>query len=301
MTSTEHSDHSEVVSNSIYDDIDNYDTNNTKLKIRSTFFTLNNPTETDFNCLMSLVHNKLESRYIIFQKEVGENGTEHYQGFMYFHNQIALGTLNKAIPRAHLMKPRNIKACILYCKKERTRIDGPWELGKIPEQGRRTDLESIAKRFIETDIKTFVDEHPMEYVRFTKGLHSLKNVITKHRTEPPTVYWYWGPSGLGKTRTCYEAHIESVYMKDGSQWWDGYEQQEAIIIDDFDGKWPFRDLLRLLDRYPYAGQIKGGYVKINSPFIYITCEYEPSNFWQDNDLAQVMRRLKGVRAFGESE
>jgi len=78
-------------------------------------------------------------------------------------------------------------------------------------------------------------------------------------------------------------------------WWDGYEQQEAIIIDDFDGKWPYRDLLRLLDRYPYQGQFKGGYFKVNSPYIYITCEFAPSYFWQGNEYAQVFRRLKEVK------
>ena len=81
-------------------------------------------------------------------------------------------------------------------------------------------------------------------------------------------------------------------MKDGTPWWDGYTNQDVILIDDFDGKWPFRDLLRLLDRYPYQGQIKGGYVKINSPHIYITCEFPPADIYQPgNELNQIIRRL----------
>lgn len=99
---------------------------------------------------------------------------------------------------------------------------------------------------------------------------------------------------------------KTYYIKDGTQWWDEYEQQEAIIIDDFDGKWPFRDLLRLLDRYPYQGQFKGGYVPINSPFIYITCEHPPDWFWgpmakapltgdrSANELAQMLRRIDEI-------
>ena len=42
-------------------------------------------------------------------------------------------------------------------------------------------------------------------------------------------------------------------IKDGTQWWYQYEGQEAVVIDDFDKKWPFRDLLRPLDRYPNQG------------------------------------------------
>ena len=43
--------------------------------------------------------------------------------------------------------------------------------------------------------------------------------------------------------------------------WDGYKQQEAIIIDDFDNTIPYRTLLRMLDRY---GQVNDGYEKLKS-------------------------------------
>jgi hypothetical protein len=66
------------------------------------------------------------------------------------------------------------------------------------------------------------------------------------------------------------------------------------VIDDFDGKWPYRDLLRLLDRYVYQGQIKGGYVHINSDYIIITCEHRPEEYWSGNELTQVRRRLDCV-------
>lgn len=294
---THHTDiHTDVGSNNIYTDKDPYDTTNTKLKIRSTFFTINNYTETDENCLRSIVHGKENSRYLVYQQEVGTEGTPHLQGFMYFYNNIELGTLNKQLPRAHFEKPKNIKACILYCKKERTRIGGPYEFGKMPEQGRRTDLETAAKNFLEKPLAEFVANDPMTYVRFHKGLHALKTVTETDRKEAPTVYWFWGESGAGKTRTAFESH-EKCYMKNSTKWWDGYEQGAAIIIDDFDGKWPFRDLLRLLDRYPYQGETKGGHVKINSSHIYITCDEAPQHWWSDNELKQILRRITEVRRF----
>jgi len=292
--------HSDVVSNSIGDDIETTEIEDVNNKIRATFFTLNNPTDDDKMRMLHIINGKEDSRYLVYQLEKGKDGTPHFQGFFYFYNQVKLKTLNKILPRAHFMKPKCIKACILYCKKERTRVEGPFEIGKCPAQGQRTDLEDMAKKFLTLKIDQFVDEFPMEYVKYNRGLKALKEVTQKHRTAPPTVIWLWGPSGVNKTRTPFEKHIDSVYIKDGTHWWDNYNQEEAIIIDDFDGKWPFRDLLRLLDRYPYQGQTKGSYVKINSPYIYITCEYPPEEYWQDNELAQVMRRLTKVERMGLS-
>lgn len=273
-----------------------------KLQIRSTFFTLNNPTEEEEKLLIATITSNIDTRYLVYQLEAGdEKQTEHFQGFMYFFNKITLGTLNDLFPRMALFKPRCIKACILYCKKKNTSIRGPYEYGKMPEQGRRTDLESVAQKYLTLSVIDFVKEAPTEYIRYHRGLQALKQATIVHRdpNTPPRVVWHWGPAGSNKTRTAYDRHIGSVYVKDGSQWWDGYEQQEAIIIDDFDGKWPYRDLLRLLDRYPYQGQIKGGFVKITSPFIYITCEDPPEHFWIDNKLAQITRRINEIIRFGE--
>jgi len=117
-----------------------------------------------------------------------------------------------------------------------------------------------------------------------------------HRTEMPIVTWIWGESGAGKTRKATEMG-KSFYMKDETIWWDNYEQEECIVIDDYswDGSEDsFRRLLRICDRYKLQGQTKGGYVKINSKYICITCEYPPDHYWHGSKLQQIMRRLANV-------
>lgn len=175
-----------------------------------------------------------------------------------------------------------------YCRK------GPSvrSTGEMAQQGRRTDLEDAVELVRTGGAALVAEEKPHVFVKFHKGLEKLETMKYQHRTGPPKVIWIWGPSGSGKTR---EAAQGSFYMKDGSIWWDGYKQEDRIVIDDFDGKWPFRDLLRLLDRYPYQGQIKGGYVKINSPEIWITCEFPPGKYWEESELSQIKRRCTEVR------
>lgn len=258
-------------------------------KSRAWFLTLNNPSEEEIQKMMTI-----KFRYIIFQHEVGEEGTPHIHACICYENAVVMP--KRYVPRGHWERVYKLDACIAYCSKEETRTSGPIEVGDRPQQGRRTDLKEIAKAFVEMKEEEFVEEHPEEFIQYYRGLRELKNVkrLDRDRNTPPTVVWNWGSAGTGKTYHPIMAFgDDNVYMKDGTKWWDGYTQQECIVIDDFDGGWPFRDFLRLLDKYKYQGQVKGGYVKINSPFIYITCEFPPCNFWSGNELAQVERRLTG--------
>lgn len=252
-------------------------------RTRGWCFTINNYSEEDI-----LFLKQLETTYLCFGKEIAPTtGTPHLQGYLRLKNPKSWETMKELHKTAHWEAAKaGIGANRRYCSKE----GEFWEQGVKPRQGARTDLEAVAELVQNgASLEEVAEEHPATFVRYARGLTALKGRLTKDRSEMPEVVWLWGSTGVGKTREAMSSL--SVYMKDGTQWWDGYDQQERIVIDDFDGKWPFRDFLRLLDRYPYQGQTKGGYVKINSKEIYITAEFPPSNFWSGSQLAQVNRRI----------
>lgn len=259
----------------------------TMSRARGWCFTLNHWTENEETSLRDL-----EVLYICVGKEIGKKGTPHLQGFLYYANPVRFATVASALERAHWEPLRGTpQQAAAYCQK-----DGDfWEVGEKPVKGARTDLVTVAEQVRSgASLSLVAAEHPGMFVRYSKGLTALKMTLMKDRTEMPAVAWLWGPSGSGKSRYAVDLGF-SFYIKDGTQWWDGYDGQECIIIDDFDGKWPFRDFLRLLDRYPYQGQFKGGYVKIDSPLIYITCEFPPEEIWSGTELKQVLRRLSRIR------
>jgi len=251
---------------------------------RNWCFTWNNYSEKDIEFLKSYNY-----EYLIFGKEVGESGTPHLQGYIEFKSSKELKTLHNNFPKVHWEARKGTQEqAVKYCQKEGNFV----EIGEPKKQGKRNDLIAVANAIVD---KSFVStDFPEEYIKYSKGIEAFKASLLTDRIDPPKVFWRWGLAGTGKTRGAFDKHKHSVYIKDGTQWWDGYTQQEAIIIDDFDGKWPYRDLLRLLDVYPYQGQYKGGYVKINSPYIYITCEFPPEHFWQGNTLTQITRRLTSI-------
>lgn len=279
-------------------------------RARGWIFTHNNYDECDIKFFTALGS---EAKYLVFGKEMGESKTPHLQGYVEFAN----ARTGKSMKKLHTGKthwevrlgtPEEASA---YCKKgeqphEEWTAEGAKgpnygkcaivvEIGKLPKQGKRTDLDDVADLIVEgASTREVAHTYPATYIKYHKGIEALKSKMFEPRKTKPTVIWRWGETGTGKTRAAFESH-ESVYIKDGTHWWDGYEQQDAIIIDDFDGKWPFRDLLRLLDHYPYQGQYKGGYIHINSPTVYITCDRPPSMLgYGEKELSQLLRRINQV-------
>lgn len=259
---------------------------------RNYCFTLNNYTEEEHQQIQDI-----DCSYLIIGKEVGENkATPHLQGYIEFKFPKKLGALKKINTRVH-WEPRKGTAeqAADYCKKEGVFI----EKGERSKQGKRSDLEEVVK-IIDKPLREIAEQCPIQMIKYIRGIEAVKALRVKERTEKPIVHWYWGDTGTGKTRTAREI-ASSCFMKDSTKWWGMYAQEEAIIIDDFDGWWDQRDFLRLLDRYPYTGEVKGCHVTINSKYIIITSEFAPDMMgWRDSYLQQVMRRIDVIKHFERS-
>lgn len=259
------------------------------MRNRNWTITLNNYTQSDLFAIKGLF--KLGA-YAICGKEIGENGTPHLQAYIRLKEAVELNTMKKHLPRAHLeVAGGDDKQNKEYCSK-----DGDFfEVGTPSEQGKRNDINELAQKIKDHQItlEEIMFEYPILYMKYSRSIEKMCNAVLIPRSTQPEVYWRWGLAGVGKSKYPMEKH-PSHYIKDNTLWWDMYKQEEAVIIDDFDNRIPFRVLLRILDRYKYPCQIKGGYTQLNSPYIYITCEFPPEHFWSGNELAQITRRLTSV-------
>lgn len=128
----------------------------------------------------------------------------------------------------------------------------------------------------------------------------------KQRASSPEVLWYWGATGTGKSRAAAadaaeRGHgLDDVFWHPGGKWWDGYDRQAVVILDDFrPGNWKFAYLLRVLDRYPMRVEVKGGFRQLDSPLIIISCPKHPAECYLDSgeDLEQLLRRITTIREF----
>lgn len=78
----------------------------------------------------------------------------------------------------------------------------------------------------------------------------------------------------------------------GSIWFDGYQGEDIVLIDDFYGWLPWTFLLKLLDRYPLRVQTKFGVVPFRSKIVYITSNVHPDKWYSygENMVYEALRR-----------
>lgn len=269
---------------------------------RSYCFTLNNPLPQEVESLRLLA---AEVSYIIFQRERGENGTEHIQGFVQFPRKLRLqGAIRHLGRRCHCEILRGSpRQAADYCRKEETRIDEPFESGQLVVMGARRDLEAfnVSIKGGLTDAQ-LIERHLNEFYQFHKVVDRVRLAFRKPRNWEMENNVYFGRSGSGKTRRAYEEAGEDNYFVskgDNNQvtWWDGYHGQATVIIDDFYGWLPWSFMLRLLDRYPFSVQIKGGTVPFTSKKILITSNTHPNTWYKNvpnNDMTPLLRRINKI-------
>ena len=160
---------------------------------RAYVFTINNWTEEDIEAV-----SLCKAQYTVYGKEVGENGTPHLQGYMYFKSARTLKSISKKLPRAYLAvrKGSHVQARE-YCQK-----DGDYvELGTEPEQNGGNNMALKAarnKRLRDTPLNELVENGEIDITQVRKLKNARLDLAQEHdvfTAEGVRGVWYWGPPG----------------------------------------------------------------------------------------------------------
>lgn len=234
-------------------------------------------------------------RYLVYQIEKGEEGTEHVQGYIQFTKNKRMAAIKKitfnntegtaVLPfaRSHLAvakgSPEQNKA---YCTKAEGRIAGPWELGTSITSGQRVDLDAAYKIVLETGDISKVE--PAVFMKYASSCMKLASLAQPPRRDGLKVICIVGATGIGKsyaTHECYPNLYMPFYGNSGL-WWDGYTGQEVVLLEEFRGQVPLQKMLQILDPYPLRLEIKGGSVPARHKLVIITSNTHPSEWYPDN-------------------
>jgi len=244
----------------------------------------------------------LDVRYIIAGEELAPStGTPHLQGYVYYANAVRKSTVRRDFPGCHVLIANGTPSQNeLYCRKtrpvdthpnevvyergcipitsaqkgamERARYDSAWALAKIG------DIENI-----DADIR----------LRLYSSIRRIEKdyMPPVERLSAPCGVWIFGLSGCGKTRSVLDAYPD-LYPKPRNQWWDGYQREDIVLLDDVDkfdvglgGK-----LKHWADSYPFIGENKGGSLKIRPKKFFVTSQYTIEGIWQDEETRDALNR-----------
>lgn len=188
---------------------------------------------------------------------------QHYQGWVQMKNAIRMSTLKNLFndKTIHCEPCKgNEEQNDKYCQKEKN--FKTW--GEFQKQGQRNDLKAIYDRIQKGELteEQLMAEDFRIYCMYRNGFKdafalALKNKSSQFRHVE--VEYCYGETGTGKTR--YAMENQDVYKIQGSdlQWFDGYNGQQTLVIDEYANDVKITQLLALLDGYQLRLNVKGGF------------------------------------------
>nr|WAQ80601.1 MAG: replication-associated protein [Cressdnaviricota sp.] len=267
---------------------------------RNYCFTYNNYPDT------SLV-DAINCKYIAYSHEIAPTtGTPHLQGFISFNSTKTLSAARALLPGCHVEPMAgSIAENERYCSKAGTLIERGQKPFTNDNKGRNEQLRWQRAR--ELAKKGNLDEIDADiYIRCYSTLKSIaKDYMIKPDPVDVKCFWIYGNTGTGKSH-CVETTFPDCYKKsmDDLKWFDGYDDQDVIYLEDFDiyqVKWGGL-MKRLADRWPMQASIKGSMKYIRPRIVIVTSNYRPEEIWSDPQTVDpLLRRFTIVEKLSQEQ
>lgn len=255
-------------------------------------------------------------KYAVWQLErCPTTSRPHLQGYAEFDKVTALRGGKKFFhdnfqSSVHLEKRKGTQAqAIAYCRKEESRIAGPWTAGEPAIRGQRNDIHAVVDRVNNgADYWSIAQEFPLMAARFTPFVNKLIEKRRKDSLVPPAItlhpwqeelhqkvlntphprqiLWYWETIGnTGKTtfaKWLARSYPEKVQVFVGGKHADvafALDSAKSIFIFDFARS--SKDFLNygLLEQVKngvvFSGKYESASKEFNIPHVIVFANHEP--------------------------
>lgn len=222
---------------------------------------------------------------------------------IHFHLEESRGSAAQNI--AYCSKPTGVWEYRNGIKKFNTQLREPITIGEdklVAKKGARTDLKAVAEDAMSGlfTLTGLMENHPTTFMRHGKALQNMKHLADRARAKtetkvPTCLFLYSEKEGTGKTSDATETNgrwaKEFGYSKSdvfilsptkGTKlWWDGYDDERVVVIDDLDPKVLHRNnLLPLLQGTMSSVEVKGAKAIIKADVVIITSQHPPEDVFR---------------------
>ncbi len=246
-----------------------------------------------------------EMVYLVYQEEIGESGTYHFQGYCEFKNRVRLNKAKALLGgnECHVEHRMGTQAqAMAYCKEEAKRVahTEPYEEGTPRTQGKRVDLEGFREAVQGgARLRDLLDDHVSIIARYPKFYQTLTMLNRPQRTTDLVVTLHYGDTGLGKTRTVMDEfgtdpEFYRAPLNNGTMWYDTYDGHTTVLLDDFSGSASHISLctlLQLLDRYPLLVPTKGSHTWWLPNALHVTTNILPRDWYKWENRGEQYKAL----------
>ena len=235
-----------------------------------------------------------KARYAVGQLEKGEEKDHpHIQFFLNFKKPVRVTAITKHQKRIHVEKVKVNNGADKYCMKEETRVDGPVEFGEKPvERNKKVDWEEVWKKAKEGKIEEIPAS--IRVIHYNKLKSIAKDNMEFKDCDHLRGIWIYGEAGAGKSKWARE-QSKSIYPKLCNKWWDGYQGEDVVVMDDImpEHKFLSQQLKIWSDRYDCILETKGGAVHAKYQWFIVTSQYCIDDIFEDaRDREAIHRRFK---------
>lgn len=254
------------------------------------FITINNPSEEEIQALKDQDYKFL----VIAHERAPTTGTEHIHALITFQSQKRWTTLKRSFPRANIEKVHGtFRQAYEYVTKNG---DILFERGDKPRTGNGDTFKQMVQEAKTGDI----DTECLMYCRYERFFQRFmpKVQYTYDGELDCKNAWIYGPPGTGKSllvRIYAEERGYRIYNKLANKWWDGYNGEEIVLVEDLDPEVCSKLVHHIklwADRYTFTGEVKGSSIRVEPSFqLIITSNFSLHECFTGPDSEAVFRRF----------
>lgn len=265
-------------------------------------------------------------KYLIMGEEFAPStGKRHFQGYLELMDKMRINQIKNLLNtnEIHLEDAKgNREQNIKYCSKPNKEGEKEKQIFMNERFSEQKILNQREQQKFNEYIKThsLIDIEKKYPGRVFNQLGKIINYKHLHDQKAHTWngelkyknYWIYGKQGTGKTSWVYRQaqRLGSLYRKNQNKWWDGYESQKIVLIDDWENGDKSDMFIQFIkqwgDRFSFSGEAKGAHQMIHPGrfFLIITSNHSiEESFTKASgvDLEAIKRRFSEIEIFEKED